>query len=95
MFTDHMLSIDWSKEGGWEAPQIVPYGPIKMHTAATSLHYGISVHEGISIVENAKTGKMQAFRAHDHLQAFVDSSYHLDMPLFDQNELLECIKKLA
>ena len=20
LFTDHMLSIDWSKEGGWEAP---------------------------------------------------------------------------
>jgi len=50
--TDHMLSIDWTKAGGWEVPKIVPYGPIKMETSATALHYGISVHEGISIVEN-------------------------------------------
>lgn len=52
LFTDHMLSIDWSKEKGWAAPEILPYGPIKMETSATALHYGISVHEGISVVEN-------------------------------------------
>ena len=57
-FTDHMLNIDWTKEGGWTRPQIIPYGPIKMETSATALHYGISVHEGISILENSKTGKM-------------------------------------
>lgn len=74
LFTDHMLSVDWTKEGGWEAPKILPYGPIKMETSATALHYGISVHEGISVVENAKTGKMQAFRAKEHLNAFYDSS---------------------
>jgi branched-chain amino acid aminotransferase len=52
MFTDHMLSCDWTKEHGWAAPQIVPYGPIKIETSATSLHYGISVHEGCNVVEN-------------------------------------------
>ena len=49
LFTDHMLSIDWSKEDGWAKPQIIPYGPVKLATSATSLHYGISVHEGISV----------------------------------------------
>ncbi len=58
IFTDHMLSIDWSKNGGWSAPEILPYGPIKLSTSATALHYGISVHEGISILENEKSGKM-------------------------------------
>lgn len=57
-FTDHMLSIDWTKQGGWEAPKILPYGPIPIETSATALHYGISVHDGISVVENGKTGKM-------------------------------------
>jgi|TARA_B110000285_G_scaffold144214_1_gene161102 branched-chain amino acid aminotransferase len=52
MFTDHMLMCDWTKEDGWAAPQIVPYGPIKIETSATSLHYGISVHEGCNVVEN-------------------------------------------
>ena len=66
-----------------------------MATSATSLHYGISVHEGISVVENKSTGLMQGFRADEHLKAFVDSSEHLDMPIFDQNELLKCINQLV
>lgn len=90
-----MLSIDWTKDGGWEKPEILPYGPIKMETSATALHYGISVHDGISVVENAETGKLQAFRADDHLSDFVNSSAHLDMPTFDQKELLGCIKSLV
>jgi branched-chain amino acid aminotransferase len=57
-YTDHMLSIDWSKEQGWAAPEIIPHGPIKIETSATSLHYGISVHESVSIVKNSKDGKM-------------------------------------
>jgi len=62
-----------------------------METSATALHYGISVHEGISVVENAKTEKLQAFRADEHLDAFYKSSVHLDMPTFDKNELLHLL----
>jgi branched-chain amino acid aminotransferase len=95
LFTDHMLSIDYTKEGGWAKPEIIPFGPIQLQTSATSLHYGISVHEGISVTENQRTGKLQAFRAKDHLQEFRDSTEHLDMPLFDNNELLNCVKELV
>ena len=62
-----------------------------METSATVLHYGISVHEGISVVENPRNGKLQAFRAKDHMEMFLESSEHLDMPLFDTNELMKCI----
>ena len=90
-----MLSIEWNKVGGWSAPEILPYGPVKMATSATALHYGISVHEGISVLENANTGKLQGFRAKEHINAFYESSEHLDMPLFDEGELLNSIKKLV
>ena len=90
-----MLSIDWTMAGGWQKPEIIPYGPIRLETSATVLHYGLSCHEGISVVKNAKTGKLQAFRAKEHLQAFQYSSEHLDLPLFDSNELLNCVKELV
>ena len=83
LFTDHMLSVDWTKDGGWHAPEILPFGPVKMQTSATALHYGISVYEGMSIVENIKTGKLQGFRCQEHLDAFTESTAHLDMPGFD------------
>lgn len=90
-FTDHMLSIDWTKEGGWEAPQIIPHGPIKIETSATSLHYGISCYEGISVVKNKETNKLQGFRMEDHMQSFINSTKHLDMPVFDPLELTKCL----
>lgn len=82
-FTDHMLQIDWSREDGWEKPQIVPYGPMSIPISATVLHYGVSCYEGLNIVKNRETGNFQSFRADEHLLQFLDSSNHLDMPLFD------------
>lgn len=57
-FTDHMLICDWTKADGWGKPNIVPYGPMKIATSATSLHYGIACHVGLSIVPNSSTGKL-------------------------------------
>ena len=33
-FTDHMLTIKWTPEQGWENPQIGPLVPFQMHPAA-------------------------------------------------------------
>jgi len=95
LFTDHMLQADWDINNGWGKPRIVPYEPIKIDTTASSLHYGISAFEGISVVKNAKTGKSQAFRTCTNLKSFLNGSEHLDLPAFDTNELLECLKKLV
>lgn len=63
LFTDHMFQADWDIVTGWGHPRILPYEPLRIDTTATSLHYGISAYEGISVVKNAKTGAPQAFRA--------------------------------
>ena len=34
VFTDHMLTIDWSKSHGWAAPQIVPFENFSIHPGA-------------------------------------------------------------
>jgi branched-chain amino acid aminotransferase len=53
-----MLSVDWSKDGGWEKPSIIPHGPMKVATSATSLHYGISTNDSVSILKNKNNGKL-------------------------------------
>jgi branched-chain amino acid aminotransferase len=70
--------VDWEMTAGWGKPRITPYEPIKIDTTATSLHYGISAFEGISIVKNKK-----AFWADNNLKSLVQSSEHLDLPQFD------------
>lgn len=44
VFTDHMLTIEWSVTEGWQAPLIKPFGNLSLHPACSSLHYGIQVH---------------------------------------------------
>ncbi|KAJ2110770.1 branched-chain-amino-acid transaminase bat2, partial [Coemansia sp. RSA 922] len=33
-FTDHMLCIKYTEDNGWEAPEIMPYGPLAIDPAA-------------------------------------------------------------
>ena len=95
IFTDHMFEVDWDYKNGWSKPEIHAYRPIQIDTTASVLHYGISCFEGISVVKNAVTGHPQAFRADDNLNSFYDSSTKLDLPAFDKDELLNCLKKLV
>jgi branched-chain amino acid aminotransferase len=90
-----MFQVDWDMASGWGKPRITPNQPIKIDTTATSLHYGISAFEGISIVKNKNNGVPQAFWAQNNLKSFVDASDHLDMPTFDPAELMQCLKKLV
>lgn len=41
--SDHMLEVDWDASVGWHKPAIVPYHPLAIDPAASSLHYGIEV----------------------------------------------------
>lgn len=42
-FSDHMLTVNWSEESGWEAPQIKPFQNLSLHPASSALHYSIEV----------------------------------------------------
>jgi branched-chain amino acid aminotransferase len=55
IFTDHMIQIDYNSKNGWDAPKIVPYGSIPIAITASSLHYGISAYEGITVVKNKQS----------------------------------------
>lgn len=73
----------------------MPYAPFKIATTATSLHYGISAYEGLSVVKNKTTGIPQGFRINENLKSFELSNEHIDMPSFSSDELLKCIKQLV
>lgn len=43
VFTDHMLTVEWTEAEGWGAPRIEPFRNLPMHPACSSLHYGVQV----------------------------------------------------
>lgn len=42
-FTDHMLTVEWSKENGWGKPHIKPFQNLSLHPASSALHYSVEV----------------------------------------------------
>ena len=46
-FTDHMSRVTWSETEGWHSRRVEPYGPIQMNPAASVLHYGQEIFEGL------------------------------------------------
>lgn len=42
-FTDHMLTIEWSAQRGWDKPCIHPVRELLIHPAAKVLHIAIEV----------------------------------------------------
>lgn len=43
VFTDHMLTVEWSSQAGWQKPRIHPFGNLSIHPACSALHYAIQV----------------------------------------------------
>ncbi|TRY62244.1 hypothetical protein DNTS_020209 [Danionella cerebrum] len=94
VFTDHMLTIDWSLEKGWQSPHIQPFGNLSMHPSCSALHYAIQLFEGMKAYRGLDN-KVRLFRPMMNMKRMLKSSQRSCLPSFDCAELLECIRKLV
>lgn len=92
-FTDHMLEIDWDVDSGWKAPKIIPYGPLQIDPAATSLHYALQCFEGMKAYVD-DNDSIRLFRPDKNMTRMNNSMKRLFLPEFDEDAFLECIKEL-
>lgn len=93
-FTDHMFQAEWSREaGGWQAPKIKPFGNISMPPSAAILHYAIGCFEGMKAYKDEQ-GQIRLFRPDMNMKRLAQSAQRLQLPEFDAEELLSCIKEL-
>src|SRR5690348_15904695 len=60
-FTDHMVRIDWTADGGWGDIQVQPYGPLQLDPATSALHYVLDIFEGLKAYRQPD-GSIAAFR---------------------------------
>ena len=93
-FTDHMLSIEWTKSDGWQAPKIEKLRPLSIHPAAKVLHYSVEIFEGMKAYYGADK-KYRLFRPDLNMNRFHKSSLRSALPDFDKTELLKCLKKFV
>jgi branched-chain amino acid aminotransferase len=92
VFTDHMFICDY-KDGAWQTPEIVPYGPMEMDPASKVFHYGQAVFEGMKAYKD-ENDKIWMFRPDQNFERINISSERLAMPAFPKDYFFEGISEL-
>ncbi|KAI7870310.1 aminotransferase [Spinellus fusiger] len=92
-FTDHMLTVDWNEDKGWDAPKIHPFENVQLLPSAVVFHYGSSCFEGMKAYKD-KNGKIRLFRPDMNMARMNRSTARIALPQFNGEELLKCIKEL-
>ncbi|KAM9845825.1 branched-chain-amino-acid aminotransferase, cytosolic-like [Aulostomus maculatus] len=94
VFTDHMLTIEWSETDGWQAPLLHPFRNLSLHPACSSLHYGVQLFEGLKVYRGYDN-RLRLFRPMLNMSRMLKSAQRACLPTFDLSELLECIRRLV
>lgn len=92
VFSDHMLECNF-KDGKWQAPKIVPYGPITLDPSAKIFHYGQSVFEGMKAYKD-EDETIWLFRPLDNFKRLNISSKRLAIPELPENYFMDGLKTL-
>ena len=92
-FTDHMVDICWSEQGGWHRPRVQPYGPISLDPAAAVLHYGQEIFEGMKAYRHAG-GSIWTFRPEANAARMQRSARRLALPELPAEYFVESLRQL-
>jgi branched-chain amino acid aminotransferase len=85
-FSDHMLVIDYLGERGWHDARIEPYGAMSFDPAASALHYGQTLFEGLKAFRQ-DDGKVVLFRADAHSARMARGAPRLCMPSLEPADM--------
>jgi branched-chain amino acid aminotransferase len=94
IFTDHMFLYNYTKGKGWHDARIVPYGDFSISPAATVLHYGQEVFDGMKAY-TSEGGDVVFFRPRDNFLRINNSARRLCMPEIDVDDALDALFKLV
>lgn len=93
-FTDHMVTVTHTPEGGWHDAALKPYGPISMDPASAVLHYAQSIFEGLKAYRHAD-GSIVTFRPESNAARFQRSARRLALPELPAEIFVEAIDLLV
>lgn len=93
-FTDHMVSIEWTKEDGWQQPEILPYGPIELDPASAVLHYGQEIFEGLKAYRHPD-GRIVTFRPEQNARRMNRSAKRLALPEIPEDLFIQAVHELV
>lgn len=94
IFSDHMVTIEWTEGQGWHSATLGPRRPIALDPAAAVLHYAQEIFEGLKAYRLAD-GTMALFRPEANARRFNASAQRLAMPELPEEVFIEAIRQLV
>lgn len=92
-FTDHMFVLKYTQAEGWNSPQIIPYQNLSLDPAATVLHYGQALFEGMKAFRQ-QNGSCVLFRPQFNWQRMTEGAERLCMQSPPKELWLQGLKEL-
>jgi branched-chain amino acid aminotransferase len=92
-FSDHWFSARYSKSKGWHSAQVAPYGAIPLDPAASVLHYGQALFEGMKAFAQ-KDGGIALFRPEFNVERMKEGAERLCLQPPPADLFLQGLKKL-
>lgn len=94
VFTDHMVSAQWTGERGWHDGRLSAYAPLTVDPACVVLHYAQEVFEGLKAYRQPDGG-VALFRPDLNAQRMVRSCRRLALPELPVEDFLAAVELLV
>ncbi len=93
-FSDHMFTLKYNSKTGWQDPQITPYQPLPLDPAASVLHYGQALFEGMKAFRQ-EDGRCVLFRPEFNWQRMKAGAERLCMQCPPKDLFIQGIRELV
>ena len=93
VFTDHMVTVQWTEAEGWHDAVLGERKPFLMDPASAVLHYAQEIFEGLKAYK-AEDGSIALFRPDRNAQRFIQSAERLAMAPVPEELFLQSIETL-
>ncbi|MBK4217691.1 branched-chain amino acid aminotransferase [Paracoccus caeni] len=94
IFTDHMITATWTRDGGWQQPELGPRKPFQMNPENAAFHYGQQLFEGMKAYRGAD-GSIRLFRPAENAARMNRSARRMAMPEVPPELFLDSVRTLV
>lgn len=94
VFTDHMVTIRWTRDGGWQDAKVTARKPLSIDPAAAVLHYAQEIFEGMKAYRN-DDGRVLLFRPEENARRFNESARRMAMPEVPEELFIKAVEELV
>jgi branched-chain amino acid aminotransferase len=94
VFTDHMITIRWTRDKGWHNARLEPYGPFTLDPATSVFHYAQEFFEGLKAYRQ-DNGSTALFRPDANAARFNASARRMAMPQLPEETFIHALELLV